>query len=104
MAEGMDNVEGRLSCNNSSHDERNLRFPTAAMVLTVEVRARNMAVAEQTRWERSLNQFEPTRTVACLLEPKTTLRLCILLLLVPQDGLEPLQLALMLICMHPHTN
>ena len=63
MAEDTDNVEGSLSCDDSSHDERNLRFPTAAMVFTVEARARHTVVAVQTCWERSLtslNLLEPS--------------------------------------------
>ena len=45
MGEGTDNVKGHLSCHDSSYNERSLRFPTAAMVFTVEVRTRNTAVA-----------------------------------------------------------
>ena len=67
MTEGTDNVEGRLSCDDSSHNERNLRFPTAAIVFTVEARARHTVVAVQTCWERSLtslNLLEPSRVFA----------------------------------------
>ena len=67
MAEDTDNVEGRLSCDDSSHDVRNLRFPTAAMVFIVEARARNTAVAVHMPWERSLtslNLVEPSRVFA----------------------------------------
>ena len=47
MAEGTDNVEDRLSC-----DMANViwRFTIAAIVLIVEARTRNTAVAIRTRW------------------------------------------------------
>ena len=76
MAEYTDNVEGHLSCDDSSHGEQYLRIPTAAIAFTVAARARNTVVAVETCSERSLSLN--------LLEPKTTLRLCILLLLVPK--------------------
>ena len=77
MAEGMDNVEDHQSCDDSSYDERTLRLPTAAMVFTVDARAGKMAVAVQTCRERSLTSLN-------VQELKTTLRLHILVLLVPK--------------------
>ena len=94
MGEGMDNVEGHLSCHDSSYNEHNLRFPTAAMVFTVEVRTRNTAVEVWMCWERNLTSLN-------LLKAKTTLHPAPT---SPQDGLDPLQLALVLICMCTHTN
>ena len=81
MAEGMDNVEGRQSCDDSSYDERTVRLPTAAMMFTVGARAGKMAVAVQTHRERSLTSLN-------VQEPKTTLQLRILVLLVPKTVLN----------------
>ena len=72
MAEGTDNVEDRLSCDDSSYDERNLEVYDSG---DVEARTRNMAVVIRTRWERSLTSL-PTGT------DRTTF--CILFLLVPK--------------------
>ena len=77
MAEGMDNVEGRQSCYDSSYDEHTLRPPTAAMVFAVDMRAEKTAVVMQMRRERSLTSLN-------VQESKTTLRLRILVLLVPK--------------------
>ena len=62
MAEGTDKVEDRLSCDDSSYNEHNLRFTIAVMVLIVEARTRITAVVIQTCCERSLirlNLLEP---------------------------------------------
>ena len=71
MAEDTNNVEGRESCDNSLYDEHTLRLPTAAMELTVDARA----VAVQMGREMSLTSLN-------VQEPKTTLRLRILVLLM----------------------
>ena len=65
-----------------------------AVVFTVDARAGNTVVVVEMRWERSLTNFN-------LQEPKKTFH--------PdptsaQDVLDPLQLALVLICMRTHTN
>ena len=67
MAESADSVEDRLSCNDSSYNERNLEGSTAEMVFIVEVRTRNTAMAVQSRWEWSLTSLN-------LLTPYTTRR------------------------------
>ena len=77
MAEGTDNVRGRQSCDDSSYDGSTLRLPTVAMVFTVDARSGKMAVAVQTRRERSLTSLN-------VQEPKTTLQLRILVILVPK--------------------
>ena len=57
MAEGMVNVEGRQSYNDSSYDKCNLLVLTAAMVFTAHTKAEKTAVAVQTRRERSLTSL-----------------------------------------------
>ena len=81
MAEGTYNVEGRQSCDDSLYNERTLRLPTAAMMFTVGTRVGKTAVAAQTRRERILNSLN-------VQEPKTTLQLRILVLLVPKTVLN----------------
>ena len=76
MAEGTDNVEDRLSCDDSSYDEDTIwTIPTAAMVFAVEVRTRNTAVTVQTRWEWSrtgLNRLPPYTTLQAVAARTTT--------------------------------
>ena len=93
MAEGTDNV-GRQSCDDSLYDERNLRLPTVTVVFAVEAMAGNMAVALHMRWERSLTSLNLQEAKATLHPAPTS----------AEDGLDPLQLALVLICMCTHTN
>ena len=51
MAEGTDNVKDRLSCDDSSYGERNLEvYDSGDIVLIMEARTRNTAVAIRTRW------------------------------------------------------
>ena len=81
MAEGMDNVEGRQSCNDSLYDKCTLRLPTAAMMFIVDAKVGETAVVVQTHRERTLTSLN-------VQEPKTTLRLRILVLLVPKTVLN----------------
>ena len=57
MAEGTDNVEDRLSCNNSSYGKRILQVYNSGDGVIVEARMRNTAVAIRMRWERSLTSL-----------------------------------------------
>ena len=88
MAEGMDNVEGRQSCDDSSYNECTLRLPTAAVKNSgggTDAQGKEPYQFEGTETEDNFATVHPGPTSA-------------------QDSLEPLQLALVLICMRTHTN
>ena len=77
MAEGTDNVEDRLSCDDSSYGERNLEVYDSGDGVNSGSDDEEYGGGERTRWERSLTSL-PIGT------DRTTLRLCILFLLVPK--------------------
>ena len=77
MAEGTDNVEDRISCDDSSYGERNLEVYDSSDGVNIGSDDEEYGGGERTRWERSLISL-PIGT------DRTTLRLCIQFLLVPK--------------------
>ena len=77
MAEGTDKVEDRIYCDDSSYGERNLEVYDSGDGVNSGSDDEEYGGDEQTRWERSLTSL-PIGT------DRTTLRLCILFLLVPK--------------------
>ena len=57
MAAGTDNVEDRLSCDDSSYSERNLEVYDSGDGVNSGSGTRNTAVVIRTRWERSLTSL-----------------------------------------------
>ena len=92
MAEGTDNVEDRLSCDDSSYGERILEVYDSGVVVNSGSEDEEYGGGDTDMLGKEPYQFKPTGT------DRTTLRLCILLLQVPKIVLTlDLQLALVLI-------
>ena len=103
MAEGTDHVEDRLSCDDSSYSERNLEVYDSSNSVNSGSEDEAYGGGDMDALEKEPYQFKHTGT------DWTTLRLCILLLLVPKMVLTLCNLRWCLIlvdpiCMCTHTN
>ena len=103
MAEGTDNVKDRLSCDDSSYGERNLEVYDSGDSVNSRSEDEEYGDGDMDALEKEPYQFKHTGT------DWTTLRLCILLLLVPKMVLTLCNLRWCLIlvdpiCMCTHTN
>ena len=78
MAEGTDNVEDRISCDDSSYSERNLEVYDSGDGVNCGSEDKEYGSGDTDVLGKDPYQFKPTGT------DRTTLRLCILLLLVPK--------------------
>ena len=78
MAEGTNKVEDHLSCNNSSYGERNLQVYDSGDSVGSGSEDKEYSGGNTDTLGKEPYQFKPTGT------DRTTLRLCILLLLVPK--------------------
>ena len=78
MAEGTDNVKDRLSCDDSSYGERNLEVYDSGDSVNSGSEDEEYGGGDTDALGKEPYQFKPTGT------DRTTLRLCILLLLVPK--------------------
>ena len=78
MAEGTDNVKDRLSCDDSSYGERNLEVYDSGDSVNSGSEDEKYGGGDTDALVKEPYQFKPTGT------DRTTLRLCILLLLVPK--------------------
>ena len=90
MAEGTNNVEDRLSCNDSSYSERNLEVSNSSDGVNNGSEEVQYSGGDTDALGKEPYQFKPTRT------DRTTLRLHPASTSA-QDSLGPLQLALVLI-------
>ena len=78
MAAGTDNVEDRLSCDDSSYSERNLEVYDSGDCVNSGSGDKEYVGGDTDALGKEPYQFKPTGT------NRTTLRLCVLLLLVPK--------------------
>ena len=78
MAEGTDNVEDRISCNDSLYGEHNLEVYDSGNGVNSGSKDEKCGGGDTDALVKEPYQFKPTRT------DRMTLRLCVLLLLVPK--------------------
>ena len=103
MAEGTDNVEDCISCNDSSYGERNLEVYDSGDGVSSGSEDKEYGGGDTDALGKEPYQFKHTAT------DRTTLQLCILLLLVPKMVLTLCNLCWCLfsvdpICIWTHTN